>query len=368
MGGSERNLPFTFFQLYSQRNLNIDIVELHSMNVPFVERRMVYCNNHFFNQEFKMIIHSLRIITHYKRYINLPTELIDQLRKRLGLKLTAVWEILYKESDWNDGVFTKTYEYLSNKIGVSRRSVIRYVDQLISLGFLKRKYNHNDNGDSQANSYELDLPPEVLQALKDAPNRNRPGVELDPDYSVQHDLYERDDDFNEPARVADVGTSIGDQKKPAKIDGRDYLALFGGQKPTIGNREGCQDCHPSYNSLNQDINNTTEATPIAALRHEETKKASNSEIPNYSNRIHSSKDVYKTPKSVTQGVVNKVRSIVKGIPGIANPSELVREAIHFVSNRKEGYYEWQAVGAFRKLLGKDGCSGWSTPFGMRGKK
>jgi hypothetical protein len=187
---------------------------------------------------------------------------------------------------------------------------------MIKAGILivNKRFHHDCNLD---NEFILLTPEEALYASRNANERQQPDIDFD--YSI------------------------------------DYLVENSNSVDNL-----VTNCHPSISGINKDIINTNysrfanrehqKAEPkkvITALRQEEPEKL---------------------PKSIHPGVVNKIEKIVKAIPGISNPAELVREAIHFVTTQRKFDNPWAAVGAFKKLLGKDGSGSWRTPFRMRYEK
>lgn len=270
-----------------------------------------------------MSIHSISILASTKQYVNLPTELLTKIRQLFGTHLAMAWEVFYMESRRTHGVITKTYDYLARKMGCSRKTVIRYVKRLKNAGILivNKRFHYNC---PLENEYILLTPDEALLAAKASNDRLVP---IDIDYSVDLSSEQHNS-------VDNSGTF----------------------------------CPLSITVLNTDIN-TTEAAPIAALRPEDEHKEMINLVHDISDMHTRSRfPVHETPKSVSSSVINRIEKIVKGIPGVSSPSELVREAIHFVANRKEGYGEWRAVGAFAKLLGKGGNGPWRKPFSMRYEK
>ena len=249
-----------------------------------------------------MSIKHIDILNHRKQYVHLPSPTIDTIRGLFGPCIATAWEVFYAESRGTNGVINRTYDYLARKMGRSRKTAIRYVKQMVEMGILI--VNHRFvHRSNLCNEFILITPEEALLAAENSPDRKKPDIEID--YSV---------DFNQ-------------SEKPNSVDNPGSF------------------CPPSILDLNQDINNITEATPITGLRQEEVRQ--------------------NTPKSIPVPVVKRIEKIVKAIPGISNPSALVQEALHFVANRKKGFSEWRAVGAFKKLLGKYGDGPWRTPFGMR---
>lgn len=267
-----------------------------------------------------MSMHSMDSLVLHKQYVNLPTALINKIRELFGPALASAWEVFYAESRKTHGVINKTYAYLARKIGCSRRTVIRYVKKLSEAGIIivNHRYHHDCSID---NEFILLSPDEAILASKNSSDRMRP---IDIDYSVDY--------------LAEEHNSVD-------------------KSVTI--------CHPSISDLNTDINNksfsirdsriantTKPKTAITALRQEE---ASQNPVNSFGHH----------PKSVSCPAIKRIEKIVKGIPGVSSPSQLVSEAIHFVANRKNVYGEWHAVGAFAKIVRKDGRSGWSTPWCIR---
>lgn len=261
-----------------------------------------------------MPIHSISILASRKQYVNLPTELLTKIRQLFGPNLATAWEVFYTESRRTGGVICKTYDYLARKIGCSRRTAIRYVKKLIGHGVLvvKKRFKHNCNID---NEFVLLSPEQALLASKDSNDRVI-SKDINIDYSVDY--------------LVENSNSV------------DKSVTF---------------CHPSISDLNQDINNRTRPvdnskpkTAITACRQEKEKKKVGHDD--------------KTLKSVPVDVIRKIEKIIKSLPGVSNPRQLAEEAIHFVANRKDGYSEWRAVGAFKRILNNNG---WSTPSAMRKK-
>lgn len=265
------------------------------------------------NPRFKMSTNSIESLIYKKQYVNLPTKLLDKVRELFGPTLASAWEVFYTESRRTHGVLKKTYDYLARKIGCSRRTVIRYAKRLSESGLLiiNHMFHHSCNIE---NEFILLTPEEALIAANDAPNREKPVLDID--YSVNY--------LVENSNSVDKSVTI---------------------------------CHPSITDLNQD-NNTTEAAPIIALRQEDKPRC----LPKKVNGIHSEPQCI--PKSVSKKVIRYLEKFIKGQKWVSNPSQLLEEAIYFVATRKEGYSEWQAAGAFKKLLGYEGNGSWRTPLGV----
>jgi DNA-binding Lrp family transcriptional regulator len=256
-----------------------------------------------------MSIHSLSSLNQKKQYVHFVVPFLNKIRKLFGPSLASAWEVFYTESRATHGVLRKTYAYLADKIGCSRRTVIRYAKKMAEKGILiiNHMFNHNCNLE---NEFILLTPEEALIAAEKSPDREKP--DLDIDYSVNY--------------LVENSNSVD---------------------------KSVTSCHPSITTLNQEKNIKS---VIRKSRITEPKTA-----------IHALRQVdqEKISKSVSIKVVRYLEKFIKGQKWVSNPTQLIQEAVYFVANRKEGFSEWAAVGRFRKHLGKDGCGGWQTPWGMR---
>jgi Helix-turn-helix domain len=277
----------------------------------------------FSNKEKKMSTNCIQSLTLKKQYVNLPTKLIDTVRELYGPALASAWEVFYTESRLTHGVLKKTYDYLAHKIGCSRKTVIRYAKKLVEAGVLiiNKRFYHNCPIE---NEFILLTPEEALLAAQNAPDRET--KDLDIDYSVDY-LVENSNSVDKsgsscPYSILDLNYDINNKNK-----------LSGKSGQLFAIRES-----------------RTKASPVNALRQENEPR--NQEFDQNSSHL------------VPIGIVKHIEKYVKAQRWVSNPIELVQEAVYYLDNRKEGVSIWAALGAFKKLLGKDGRGGWTTPWGM----
>lgn len=255
-----------------------------------------------------MSIHSLSSLSQKKQYVHFIVPFLNKIRKLFGPSLSSAWEVFYTESRATHGVIRRTYDYLAEKIGCSRRTVIRYVKRMVKAGILivNKRFHHQCNLE---NEFILLTPEEALISAENAPDRARP--DLDIDYSVNY-LVEN----------------------PNSVD------------------KSVTSCHPSILTLNPEIN-ITEAAPIIGFCQEENKEL----VPKVN--LDPGLTIYK---SVPSAVVNKVKKFISGQRLVSSPAQLLEEAIYFIATQKLYSDLWAAYGAFVKLF-EAGI--WRTPRAMK---
>lgn len=273
-----------------------------------------------------MLIHSLSILVSHKQYVNLPVAYMDTIRDLFGPSIASAWEVIYTESRATHGTIKRTYAYLARKVGVSRRTIIRYVKYMVEAGILiiHHRFNHKSN---LCNEFTLLSIEEARVATGLSKDRAKPDINID--YSVDY--------LVENQNSVDKSVSF---------------------------------CHPSILDLNHDINNkeTEPKTAIIACRQEEKEEnrihIPDKYLPNGQNSIQPVTKCNHLEYSVPDYAVREVERHIIAMDGISSPSELVQEAIYFIANRKPTYSVWKAIGAFAKLVKNNA---WTTPFGMRKK-
>jgi hypothetical protein len=65
------------------------------------------------------------------------TPLIDPIIDEVGLIGAAVYGIVFRFCQMRDGMCYASHSRLAKNIGVSQRTVIRYLNRLVELGYLK---------------------------------------------------------------------------------------------------------------------------------------------------------------------------------------------------------------------------------------
>jgi len=304
-----------------------------------------------------MSIHSLVSLSNKHHYVNIVNSAIKYLQRILSPSEFKVWIALKEATSFTDGIFTGSHRLLAKITNMSVSTIIRALNKLINLDLAHKQINKADDGTIKANTYILEAPEHLLAIIKSSPLRKKPEIELEPDYSVQHD--EIPEEVKIVDHVPESSKTIDKKERDIPKNG-DTRGLLDLNAPQVGGHIGkmiermkklstngggiCQIETPLITILDLETNTNPETEPQTAII------ASQEE------------NLRKTPKSVSQIIVNKLQKFIRKQKLVSSPAELLEQAIDFVATRKDGYSEWRAAGGFVKLYN---AGTWRTPSELR---
>jgi hypothetical protein len=99
-------------------------------------------------------------VTH-RHYVTAYADVLDDIGEKFGPIALAVYVRLCRHADKNDYSFP-SYQHIADKIGASRKSVIRGMATLVKAGYVKPHKRSSGKGQQTSNGYALPHYPGVV--------------------------------------------------------------------------------------------------------------------------------------------------------------------------------------------------------------
>lgn len=142
----------------------------------------------------------IKVLNREKEYTLISTQLLQTIftDTRLNDHAIKCWQVLFNKSRFSENLeITISYNRLANELGRSKRTIMRYIQQLTKYNYLEIRYNENQMEGKMPNTLFVRVPTLVVDKVKSSKDRTRKSItENTPNYVMSNKVLSKVDQIS----------------------------------------------------------------------------------------------------------------------------------------------------------------------------